>query len=84
MKILSSLLGSDLFFLQYFFFLIMRLLLLAQIHTVAVGAAIGQACLLLAAGSKGKRFMMPHAKGTKLLASFLIYKLVFCYFLSHV
>ncbi|KAK3041951.1 hypothetical protein RJ639_002259 [Escallonia herrerae] len=33
-----------------------------QIHTVAVGAAIGQACLLLAAGSKGKRFMMPHAK----------------------
>lgn len=33
-----------------------------QIHTVAVGAAIGQACLLLAAGSKGKRFMMPHSK----------------------
>ncbi|GMY21742.1 ATP-dependent Clp protease proteolytic subunit-related protein 3, chloroplastic [Fagus crenata] len=33
-----------------------------EIHTVAVGAAIGQACLLLAAGSKGKRFMMPHAK----------------------
>lgn len=33
-----------------------------QIHTVAVGAAIGQACLLLAAGTKGKRFMMPHAK----------------------
>lgn len=38
-------------------------LLRMQIHTVAVGAAIGQACLLLAAGSKGKRFMMPHAKG---------------------
>ncbi|XP_004230237.1 ATP-dependent Clp protease proteolytic subunit-related protein 3, chloroplastic [Solanum lycopersicum] len=33
-----------------------------EIHTVAVGAAIGQACLLLAAGTKGKRFMMPHAK----------------------
>ncbi|XP_061363312.1 ATP-dependent Clp protease proteolytic subunit-related protein 3, chloroplastic [Gastrolobium bilobum] len=33
-----------------------------EIHTVAVGAAIGQACLLLAAGTPGKRFMMPHAK----------------------
>ncbi|XP_042002145.1 ATP-dependent Clp protease proteolytic subunit-related protein 3, chloroplastic-like [Salvia splendens] len=33
-----------------------------EIHTVAVGAAIGHACLLLSAGSKGKRFMMPHAK----------------------
>ncbi|CAH1443606.1 unnamed protein product [Lactuca virosa] len=33
-----------------------------EIHTVGVGAAIGHACLLLAAGSKGKRFMMPHAK----------------------
>ncbi|MBA0716646.1 hypothetical protein Golax_015459 [Gossypium laxum] len=33
-----------------------------EIHTVAVGAAIGQACLLLSAGTKGKRFMMPHAK----------------------
>ncbi|XP_047312073.1 ATP-dependent Clp protease proteolytic subunit-related protein 3, chloroplastic [Impatiens glandulifera] len=33
-----------------------------EIHTVAVGAAIGQACLLLAAGTKGKRFMMPHSK----------------------
>ncbi|EXC05639.1 ATP-dependent Clp protease proteolytic subunit-related protein 3 [Morus notabilis] len=33
-----------------------------EIHTVAVGAAIGQACLLLLAGTKGKRFMMPHAK----------------------
>lgn len=33
-----------------------------EIHTVAVGAAIGQACLLLAAGTQGKRFMMPHAK----------------------
>ncbi|KAD0767441.1 hypothetical protein E3N88_28274 [Mikania micrantha] len=33
-----------------------------EIHTVGVGAAIGHACLLLAAGAKGKRFMMPHAK----------------------
>ncbi|KAL5713017.1 ATP-dependent Clp protease proteolytic subunit-related protein 3 [Ranunculus cassubicifolius] len=33
-----------------------------DIQTVAVGAAIGQACLLLAAGKKGRRFMMPHAK----------------------
>ncbi|KAF5192529.1 Atp-dependent clp protease proteolytic subunit [Thalictrum thalictroides] len=33
-----------------------------DIETVAVGAAIGQACLLLAAGKKGRRFMMPHAK----------------------
>ncbi|KAL9320257.1 hypothetical protein ACSQ67_012096 [Phaseolus vulgaris] len=33
-----------------------------MIHTVAVGAAIGQACLLLSAGTPGKRFMMPHAK----------------------
>ena len=34
-----------------------------QIQTVAVGAAIGQACLLLAAGTKGRRYMMPHATG---------------------
>ncbi|KAJ6817412.1 ATP-dependent Clp protease proteolytic subunit-related protein 3, chloroplastic-like [Iris pallida] len=33
-----------------------------EIETVAVGAAIGQACLLLAAGKKGRRFMMPHSK----------------------
>nr|XP_043628020.1 ATP-dependent Clp protease proteolytic subunit-related protein 3, chloroplastic isoform X2 [Erigeron canadensis] len=33
-----------------------------EIHTVGVGAAIGHACLLLAAGAKGKRLMMPHAK----------------------
>jgi ATP-dependent protease ClpP protease subunit len=39
---------------QYCFFLL-------QIQTVAVGAAIGQACLLLAAGEKGRRYMMPHA-----------------------
>ncbi|RRT72642.1 hypothetical protein B296_00012490 [Ensete ventricosum] len=34
-----------------------------SIETVAVGAAIGHACLLLAAGKKGRRFMMPHSKG---------------------
>ncbi|XP_047155065.1 ATP-dependent Clp protease proteolytic subunit-related protein 3, chloroplastic [Vigna umbellata] len=33
-----------------------------EIHTVGVGACIGQACLLLSAGTPGKRFMMPHAK----------------------
>lgn len=33
-----------------------------EIHTVLVGVAIGQACLLLASGTKGKRFMMPHSK----------------------
>lgn len=37
-----------------------------QIQTVAVGAAIGQACLLLSAGTKGKRYMMPHATGSVL------------------
>lgn len=36
---------------------------LEQIQTVAVGAAIGQACLLLAAGMKGRRYMMPHSTG---------------------
>jgi len=35
-----------------------------QINTVAFGAAVGQACLLLSAGTKGRRFMTPHAKGT--------------------
>nr|GMD40534.1 ATP-dependent Clp protease proteolytic subunit-related protein 3, chloroplastic [Ipomoea batatas] len=33
-----------------------------QIYTIAIGAAVGQACLLLAAGTKGKRFMLPNAK----------------------
>ncbi|KAJ8615418.1 hypothetical protein MRB53_034790 [Persea americana] len=33
-----------------------------QFQTVVVGATIGQACLLLAAGKKGRWFMMPHAK----------------------
>ena len=35
-----------------------------KVHTVGVGVAIGQACMLLAAGHKGKRFMLPHATGT--------------------
>lgn len=34
-----------------------------QIHTVGVGVAIGQSCMLLSAGTKGKRFMLPHATG---------------------
>ncbi|KAH7574680.1 hypothetical protein JRO89_XS03G0330200 [Xanthoceras sorbifolium] len=33
-----------------------------EIHTVGIGAAIGHACLLLSAGTKGKRSMMPHTK----------------------
>ncbi|KAK2365016.1 ATP-dependent Clp protease proteolytic subunit 2, mitochondrial [Trifolium repens] len=33
-----------------------------EINTLAFGSAIGQACLLLAAGTRGKRYMMPHAK----------------------
>ncbi|KAG6501115.1 ATP-dependent Clp protease proteolytic subunit-related protein 3, chloroplastic-like [Zingiber officinale] len=33
-----------------------------EIETVAVGAAIGHACLILAAGKKGRRFAMPHAQ----------------------
>lgn len=32
-----------------------------QINTVGVGVAYGQCCMLLAAGTKGKRFMLPHA-----------------------
>nr|GMD46891.1 ATP-dependent Clp protease proteolytic subunit-related protein 3, chloroplastic [Ipomoea batatas] len=38
------------------------MLLKNQIYTIAIGAAVGQACLLLAAGTKGKRFMLPNAK----------------------
>jgi ATP-dependent protease ClpP protease subunit len=34
-----------------------------QIHTVGVGVAIGQSCMLLSAGAKGKRYMLPHATG---------------------
>merc|ERR1719183_1113172 len=32
-----------------------------EIHTVGVGVAIGQACMLLSAGEKGKRYMLEHA-----------------------
>ncbi|GMH36189.1 hypothetical protein BSKO_04057 [Bryopsis sp. KO-2023] len=32
-----------------------------EVHTVGVGVAIGQSCMLLSAGAKGKRFMLPHA-----------------------
>ena len=38
-------------------------MLRVQINTVGVGVAIGQACMLLSAGTKGKRFMLPHATG---------------------
>jgi ATP-dependent protease ClpP protease subunit len=38
-----------------------------QIHTLCIGAAAGHACLVLAAGKKGKRYMFPHAKGSTLL-----------------
>ncbi len=34
-----------------------------QINTVGVGVAIGQSCMILSAGTKGKRFMLPHATG---------------------
>ncbi len=32
-----------------------------EIHTVGVGVAIGQACMLLSAGEKGHRYMLEHA-----------------------
>ncbi|CAG9463270.1 unnamed protein product [Pedinophyceae sp. YPF-701] len=32
-----------------------------EVQTVGVGVAIGQACMLLSAGAKGKRYMLPHA-----------------------
>eukprot|EP00242_Pyramimonas_sp_CCMP2087_P003748 CAMPEP_0198212558 /NCGR_PEP_ID=MMETSP1445-20131203/26594_1 /TAXON_ID=36898 /ORGANISM="Pyramimonas sp., Strain CCMP2087" /LENGTH=331 /DNA_ID=CAMNT_0043887033 /DNA_START=25 /DNA_END=1020 /DNA_ORIENTATION=+ len=32
-----------------------------ECQTVGVGVAVGQACMLLSAGTKGKRFMLPHA-----------------------
>lgn len=32
-----------------------------ECQTVGVGVAVGQACMLLSAGAKGKRFMLPHA-----------------------
>jgi ATP-dependent Clp endopeptidase proteolytic subunit ClpP len=31
------------------------------VYTVGIGVAIGQACMLLSAGEKGHRYMMPHA-----------------------
>ena len=34
---------------------------MVQIFTVGVGVAYGQSAMLLSAGSKGKRFMLPHA-----------------------
>lgn len=33
----------------------------APVYTVGIGVAIGQACMLLSAGEKGHRYMMPHA-----------------------
>ena len=59
----SNLILDDCLFVLCFVFVVTWLLLLVQKHTVALGAAGGQACLLLAAGTKGKRHMMPHAKG---------------------
>ena len=54
-----------------------------QVHTVGVGVAIGQACMLLAAGHKGKRFMLPHATGARqqlsLPAGVLSYRSVQCF-----
>jgi hypothetical protein len=35
----------------------------SQVHTVAIGTAMGQACMLLASGHHGKRFMLPHTIG---------------------
>lgn len=32
-----------------------------EVMTVGVGVAIGQSCMLLSAGARGKRFMLPHA-----------------------
>ena len=40
-----------------------------EVHTVGVGAAMGQACMLLSAGHKGKRFMQPNATGKGLRAA---------------
>lgn len=60
----SNMILDDCLFVLCFVFVVTWLPLLVQKHTkVAVGAAGGQACLLLAAGTKGKRHMMPHAKG---------------------
>lgn len=32
-----------------------------EVHTVGVGVAIGQSCMLLSAGQKGHRYMLEHA-----------------------
>ena len=37
--------------------------LLVQVYTVDIGVAVGQSCMLLAAGAKGHRFMLEHATG---------------------
>jgi hypothetical protein len=47
----------------------MKLLFAVQIHTLCIGAAAGHACLVLAAGKKGKRYMFPHAKGIDMSTS---------------
>lgn len=49
--------------------IMMRLLIAVQIHTLCIGAAAGHACLVLAAGKKGKRYMFPHAKGCNMPTS---------------
>ena len=36
---------------------------LVQVYTVDIGVAVGQSCMLLAAGAKGHRFMLEHATG---------------------
>ena len=37
-----------------------------QVYTVDIGVAVGQSCMLLAAGHKGHRFMLEHATGDAL------------------
>ena len=37
-----------------------------QVYTVDIGVAVGQSCMLLAAGAKGHRFMLEHATGEAL------------------
>ena len=41
---------------------------LLQVYTVDIGVAVGQSCMLLAAGHKGHRFMLEHATGVLLLS----------------
>ena len=40
---------------------------------MAFGMAMGQACMLLASGTRGKRYMLPHTTGT-FMASFLMFR----------